>query len=69
MQAELEALRRDQERMMLLVGDLSEEIRHMAKQFSEARGGWRMLLLIGGGAAAAGGTVVAAAQKAFKVLG
>ena len=54
MQAELEGLRRDNDRLLELLEHLTVRVDEMSKQMSEAKGGWRVLMLIGGACATAG---------------
>jgi len=69
MQAEIEALRRENDRQMRLLERLEGQLTSIEEKLSEARGGWRMLMLLGGAAATVGGGLMAIAHKVFKVLG
>lgn len=69
LEAEVAALRRDNDRLMVLMERFDTKLENIESKLSEARGGWRALMLIGGASAAMGGTLMGFAQKVFKVLG
>ena len=54
LQAEVSALRRDQDKQTELIERISEQLKDMQDTLSEAKGGWRVLMLVGGAGAAAG---------------
>lgn len=68
LEAEVEALRRDNDRLLLLLERLDRKLEAIESKLAEARGGWRALMLIGGASAALGGTVMGVLQKLFKVV-
>lgn len=57
LQAQVEALRSDLDRITADVGEIKRSLVAIGEQLSEARGGWRTLMLVGGAAASLGGVV------------
>lgn len=54
LQAEVEALRRDSDRLVKLIEAQAASLAAIERQLSEARGGWKTLVLLGGAASAFG---------------
>ncbi len=57
LQAEVQAQRRDLDRMATSLDQMAEAVEAMREQLAQAKGGWKTLVFIGG-AAAAGGAVL-----------
>lgn len=62
LQAEVVALRRDNDRMLELLDKLTTTVDSINDKLSEAKGGWKLLMLLGGSAATLGGLISWAAQ-------
>lgn len=62
LQAEVVALRRDNDRMLELLGKLTVTVDSINTKLSEAKGGWRLLMALGGSAAMLGGVLSWALQ-------
>lgn len=62
LQAEVVALRRDNDRMLEMLGKLTTSVDSINEKLSEAKGGWRLLMLLGGAAATLGGLLAWALQ-------
>lgn len=62
LQAEVIALRRDNDRMLELLDKLTTTVDSINDKLSEAKGGWRLLMLLGGSAATLGGVLSWALQ-------
>jgi len=57
MQAEIQGLRRDNDRQLEIMERMEERLMGIETRLSEARGGWKTLMLVGGAAATMGGFV------------
>jgi hypothetical protein len=62
LQSEVVALRRDNDRMLELLGKLTTTVDSINEKLSEAKGGWKLLMLLGGAAATLGGLLAWAVQ-------
>lgn len=56
-QAEVEALRRDADKLLQTQQEQIQMLQKLNEQLTEARGGWKMLMLIGGASATFGALV------------
>lgn len=66
LQAEVEALRRDNDRQLQLLERLDARMEALTRQMAEAKGGWKVLMLLGGGAASLGSGFTWLAQHLLK---
>lgn len=62
MQAEVAALRRDNERLVAVFEKLSEQLEHIEGRLAEAHGSWRALMWLGGAGATLGSLATWALQ-------
>jgi len=69
LQAEVQALRRDQDKQTTMLETLINEMSEMRTQLSEAKGGWKVLMALGGGAAALGSIAGPIVGRIFKIVG
>lgn len=61
LQAEVQAQRRDLDRMATSMETMAASLSAMQDQLAQARGGWKTLLLVGGAAATCGAVLAKAA--------
>lgn len=57
LQAEVSALRRDNDRLLEALLKLTTKIEGIERQLSEAKGGWKVLMVVGGASATLGGFI------------